>query len=252
MEINKPSRRDFMQKAGLGLGLSMLPLSLLAQYSNEDRKLNIICVGGHPDDPESGCGGTLAKFSANGHNVTIIYLTRGEAGIEGKFYEEASAIRTAEAKEAGKILGAKSVFAGQIDGSTIFNNEWIEKIQKMLEKENPDIVFSHWPLDAHRDHQAAATLTFQAWLRMNKSFELYFFEVNTGSQTMIFSPTDYVDITLTQEQKKKAVLCHKSQDPESIYSMYHYTMEKFRGTAAGVKAAEAFIKMPGGKSQIIK
>jgi LmbE family N-acetylglucosaminyl deacetylase len=252
MKTNKLGRRDFVQKAGLGLGLSILPLSLLAESGLDDKKLSIVCIGGHPDDPESGCGGTLAKFSAKGHAVAIIYLTRGEAGIEGKTYNDAASIRTAEATEACKILGAKPVFAGQTDGSTIFNNEWIEKTQKLLEKENPDIVFAHWPLDAHRDHQAAGALTFQAWLRMNKSFELYFFEVNTGSQTMIFSPTDYVDITPTQEQKRKAVLCHKSQDPELIYSMYHTVMENFRGTAAGVKAAEAFIKMTGGKSQIIK
>jgi len=39
--------------------------------------LSVICVGGHPDDPESGCGGTLARYTAAGHRVTIIYLTRG-------------------------------------------------------------------------------------------------------------------------------------------------------------------------------
>ena len=37
------------------------------------RKLNVVCVGGHPDDLESGCGGTLAHYSGRGHNVTIIY-----------------------------------------------------------------------------------------------------------------------------------------------------------------------------------
>ena len=46
------------------------------------RKLNVVCVGGHPDHPESGCGGTLARYSARGHNVTMIYLTRGEAGAK--------------------------------------------------------------------------------------------------------------------------------------------------------------------------
>jgi LmbE family N-acetylglucosaminyl deacetylase len=60
-------------------------------------KLNVVCVGGHPDDPESGCGGTLARYSAGGQNVTIIYLTRGEAGIPGKTHDEAAAIRTEEA-----------------------------------------------------------------------------------------------------------------------------------------------------------
>ena len=61
------------------------------------RKLNVVSVGGHPDDPESGCGGALARYAARGHNVTIIYLTRGEAGIPGKTHDEAAAIRTDEA-----------------------------------------------------------------------------------------------------------------------------------------------------------
>src|SRR5262249_50907594 len=66
-------------------------------------KLNVVCVGGHPDDPETGCGATLARYSARGHNVTIIYLTRGEAGIKGKTHEEAARIRTEEASKACRI-----------------------------------------------------------------------------------------------------------------------------------------------------
>ena len=86
------------------------------------RKLNVVCVGGHPDDPESGCGGTLAHYSGRGHNVTIIYLTRGEAGIPGKTHDEAAAIRTEEALKACRVLGASPVFAGQIDGSSEITN----------------------------------------------------------------------------------------------------------------------------------
>ena len=52
---------------------------------------------------------------------------------------------------------------------------------------------------------------------MKESFVLYFFEVCTGSQTMGFAPTYYVDITLTQEQKRKAVYCHVSQNPDNTY-----------------------------------
>ena len=66
------------------------------------RKLKVVCVGGHPDDPESGCGATLAQYSAAGHKVAIIYLTRGEAGIEGKTHEQAARIRTEEALKACK------------------------------------------------------------------------------------------------------------------------------------------------------
>ena len=62
---------------------------------------------------------------------------------------------------------------------------------------------------------------------------------------MIFSPTDYVDISTTQQQKKDAVYCHTSQDPAGIYQCGHAAMEDFRGREMGVKAAEAFVRMNG-------
>jgi hypothetical protein len=82
-------------------------------------------------------------------------------------------------------------------------------------------------------------------MRTQNKFELYFFEVCTGQQTIMFQPTDYVDISVTQEQKKKAVYCHVSQDPPGIYQCGHAAMEEFRGREFGVKAAEGFVRMTG-------
>ena len=198
---NASSRRRFVKQTAAGISLLSLP-ALLSAKSTVVEKLKIVCVGGHPDDPESGCGGTLARFTGVGHAVTIIYLTRGEAGIPGKSHDEAADVRTKEALEACKILQAKPVFAGQIDGGSIMNNEWVKKLQSMLEEEKPDIVFTHWPIDSHKDHQIASLLTIQCWIRADKKFDLYFFEVCTGEQTLVFKPTDYVDISETKEQKK--------------------------------------------------
>ena len=218
---------------------------LSAQRNPTDKAKKIVCVGGHPDDPESGCGGTLAKLRNAGHDVAIIYLTTGEAGIPGKSHDEAAAIRKQEAINACKVLDAKPVFAGQIDGDTIFNNEWLTKMQKLIIDENPDIVFAQWPADSHPDHQVGSLLTIQSWIRQPHQFSLYFYEVCTGEQTLIFHPTEYVDITETQEQKKKAVYCHISQDPPGIYACGHAAMEDFRGRELGVKAAEGFVRMTG-------
>ncbi|WP_276371173.1 PIG-L family deacetylase [Chryseolinea sp. H1M3-3] len=245
----KSSRRQFFKNAS-ALGIGTLPLSVLAEtkIKNEGAKLKVICVGGHPDDPESGCGGTLTKFSTAGHEVKVVYLTRGEAGIEGKSHSEASAIRTKEAEAACKILNVKSYFLGQVDGNTEVNNEWITKMTELMQNEKPDIVFTHWPIDSHKDHQAASFLTIQAWMRVKKKFQLYFFEVCAGDQTMMFHPTDYVDITKEQETKRKALYCHTSQDPAGIYACGHEMMEKFRGAEAGVTAAEGFICLKGRNS----
>jgi len=237
------SRRDFVKSAGLGF--LTLPGLLGTKPVKANEKKKVVCVGGHPDDPESGCGGTLAKLAAFGHEVTIIYLTTGEAGIPGKTHAEAAAIRKQEAINASAVLKAKPVFAGQIDGDTVMNNEWLAKIQKLIADEQPDLVFTHWPLDTHKDHQIASLLVIQTWVRAAHKFPLYFFEVCTGEQTQIFKPTDFVDISDTQEQKRKSVYCHLSQDPPGIYGCGHASMEDFRGRELGVKAAEAFVYMTG-------
>ncbi len=243
--MNNSSRRRFVKSSLAGIGMLSTPSFLISQISEEKKLLKIVCVGGHPDDPESGCGGTLAKFAAIGHSVTIVYLTRGEAGIHGKSNDEAASIRSKEAIEACKIINAKPIFAGQIDGDTVISNDWVKKMQTILAGEKPDIVFTHWPIDSHKDHQVASLLTMQCWVRAKEKFDLYFFEVCIGEQTMTFKPTDYVDVTSTQEQKRKAVFCHLSQDPPGIYDCGHEIMEKFRGAEMGVKAAEGFVRMTG-------
>lgn len=229
---------EFSRRSFLG---SMFPGIVLAQQSL--RSLSVICVGGHPDDPESGCGGTLARYIEAGHHVTIIYLTRGEAGIAGKGAEEAAAIRTAESTAACKILGAKPVFAGQIDGATVVDRATAQSLTKLIAAEQPDVVFTQWPIDTHMDHQAASLLTYRAWLSSGRQFELYYYEVDLGAQTMNFHPTDYVDITNVREKKKAALFAHKSQNGEGIYKSHHEVMENFRGRESGVTAAEAFVRL---------
>jgi len=164
--------------------------------------MSIVCVGGHPNDPESGCGGTLALYAGLGHAVTVIYLTRGEAGIPGKSHDRAAAIRTAECEASCKILGVRPVFAGQIDGATVGDARAAEALGRLFSAEHPDIIFAQWGRSTHLDHQAASTLAFRAWLAGGRRSQLYYYEVDLGSQTVDFHPTDYVDITTVREKKK--------------------------------------------------
>src|SRR5262249_54802991 len=112
--------------------------------------LSVVCVGGHPDDPESGCGGAPTMYAAPGPRATIVYLTRGERGIPGKALGEAAAIRTAEAETACRLIGAKPVFAGQIDGDTELTRSRVDEMIRILDAAAPDIVFTHWPMDTHQ------------------------------------------------------------------------------------------------------
>lgn len=233
------TRRSFVKVAAA----TALPLVPQPADSTGGR-MTIVCVGGHPDDPESGCGGTLARYAALGHAVTVVYLTRGERGISGKSLDEAAAIRSAECAAACKIMGAKPVFFGQIDGATEVTRAHVDAMRRLLAAANPDVLFTHWPVDTHMDHQVASVLTIRAWMEGDpRASRLYLYEVNSGSQTEGFLPNTYVDISAVVEQKKAALFAHVSQDGRGIWREHHEIMAQWRGREVGVPAAEAFVHL---------
>ncbi|HET7841886.1 MAG TPA: PIG-L family deacetylase [Terriglobia bacterium] len=235
-----------MEKSVGAAGASLLGLPLAESARGEEpatapRKLKVIVVGGHHDDPESGCGGTMALYASQGHEVVSLYLTRGEAGIPGRSHDEAARIRTAESLRACEILKARALFAGQIDGATEVNPSRYKAFGDILNAEQPNLVFTHWPVDTHPDHRAASLLAYDAWLRASRKFALYYFEVESGNQTQNFAPSRYVDITATESLKRAACMAHVSQNPEEFYAQ-HDLMNRFRGMESGVKFAEGFIE----------
>jgi LmbE family N-acetylglucosaminyl deacetylase len=239
------TRRGFVKQSLAAAGPVMMAPSALAAEASQIQStapMKILCVGAHPDDPESGCGGTLVRYAALGHSVTIVYLTRGERGISGKSLDEAAEIRTAEAENACRIMGATPVFFGQIDGDTVVNREQVGKMQRLIAAESPDLIFTHWPVDTHMDHQVTSVLTYRGWMR-HRTSRLYFFEVNAGDQTQGFLPNTYVDISAVVEQKKSALFAHVSQDGEGVWRDYHEMMAAWRGREVGVQAAEAFVHL---------
>ncbi|HUI41381.1 MAG TPA: PIG-L deacetylase family protein [Terriglobia bacterium] len=244
--MERITRRKLLAAAGPAAGALLgLPLAGAVQGPAEtEHKLSVVVVGAHPDDPESSCGGTMALYASLGHPVTAVYLTRGEAGINGKTPAEAAAIRTSEAERACAILGVHPVFAGQIDGATEVSTARYDDFRRVLEAAKPDVVLAPWPVDSHRDHRAASLLVYDAWLRGGRSFQLYYSEVDLGDQTQDFHPTHYVDITSMVEKKRQACFAHISQDPPSFYNDYHEPMQKFRGMESGCASAEAFIRHP--------
>ncbi len=239
------SRRELIQMSApitIGLATAVVPVSSF----DKDRgsRLKLMVVGAHPDDPETGCGGVMAKYAKAGHDVVAVYLTRGEGGIPGKTNNEAAEIRTKEAKEACEILGARPVFVGQIDGDTKLDAERYNDIWEIVKRENPDIVLTHWPIDTHRDHRICSLLVYDTWLKSGHNFSLYYFEVMTGTQSQNFNPTDFVDITDVIEVKHKACFTHLSQNIKEEYNneLLHGKMEVFRGMEGGFKYAEAFVR----------
>jgi LmbE family N-acetylglucosaminyl deacetylase len=247
MKECKQTRRQMLATSGGLLGASLFTIPAFSSSRPENHPpLKVVVSGAHPDDPESGCGGSIGRFVSLGHEVTVLYLTRGEAGIEGVSHDEAAKIRTAEAIEACKVMGARPLFAGQIDGNTIINKKAYSEIAEIIESESPDIVFTHWPIDTHPDHRVNSSLVFNAWNRFrwdeSKAFDLYYYEVLTGEQTLNFHPTHFIDITESFSIKKEATLKHVSQKASEWFNI-HQKMDEFRGFQMNWpgKYAESFI-----------
>src|SRR5438045_3070490 len=66
------------------------------------------------------------------------------------------------------------------DGRSIVDQAHYEEFHRLLESEHPQVVFTHWPIDNHADHRAISMLVYEAWLRMKRTFALYYYEVSSG------------------------------------------------------------------------
>jgi LmbE family N-acetylglucosaminyl deacetylase len=212
----------------------------LVPQDRAGKALRVLCIGAHPDDAETGCGGTLTRLIETGHDVSIFYLTRGEAGLRTVDPGTAASIRSAESLRACELLGAQALFGGQIDAQTEANEEQSKAFADLIRSYAPDLVLTHWPVDTHRDHRNAALLTYRAWAETGRSFVLAFYEVMTGIQTLHFHPNVFVDVKDAEASKQAAVHAHECQNPARFYP-YHVAMEKRRGAQAGLDRAEAFV-----------
>lgn len=225
------SRRKLIGTAGL----------LAAASKAAGRKLKVIVAGGHPGDPEYGCGGTVARYTDLGHDVILLYLNRGDSGYLENPAEDTTPIRVAEAAKACEILKARPAFAGQMNSKAVVDAAHYDAFQKIFESEKPDAIFTQWPIDGHRDHRAISTLAYDAWLHMGKKSAFYYYEVSNGEDTLMFSPTHYVDITAVEPRKRRACYAHASQTPDRYYALQSQ-VAKFRGVESGYGQAEAYIR----------
>ena len=208
------------------------------------KPLKIVVTGGHPGDPECGCAGTIVRYTALGHDVVLLYLNRGEGFCGAASLDRCAAIRTAEAQNACKILKARAAFADQIDGQAVIDATHHDSFARLLAAEKPDIVFTQWPIDHHRDHRAVSMLVLDAWWKSEKSFALYYYEV--AEDTTMFAPTEYVDISSVEAARHAACYAHISQSPDKWYPK-QVEITRFRGAESGFAQAEAFLRHPESK-----
>jgi LmbE family N-acetylglucosaminyl deacetylase len=219
--------------------------------------MNILAIGCHPDDLEIGCGGTLALYAKNGHDVYMCNVANGDKGHAVIMPDELREIRNLEAKAAGAVLGAKKVFNVNVTDLFVDSHDenQVRDLVEIIRSVRPDIIITHSPDDYMRDHVETSKLVFNA----SFSASIPHYETNTKSNPLIaplyymdtlagvgFLPEEYTDITDTLEIKLKALEEHESQlkwlkDHDGIdFVDFVRTVSKFRGLQSGVKYAEGF------------
>ena len=222
------------------------------QAKPSERKLRVVAVGGHGDDPQTCAGGTLALFADQGHDVVALTLTGGPPPPPDANSEVRVVRNRLDSGRAADILKIRLECLDYSGGNMeqfrygtaceISGQRYKEFTELLLDKYKPDIVFTHWPIDVHMDHRAASLLTYTAWLRSGKKFPLYYMEAELGTQTQNFFPTHYVDITAVEQRTHEAWKA-LSLWYDQVWPL-HDAMRRMRGAERGCKVAEAFNHHP--------
>lgn len=219
--------------------------------------MNVLAIGCHPDDLEIACGGTLSRLAREGHNVYMCHVANGDMGHAEIMPPELREIRTVEAEEAGKIIGAKKVYNIDV-GDCVVNRkdlDALKKVVKVIRETKPDFIITHDPSDYMEDHLQVSGLVFEASFTSSiphmfpeySSYPvippIYYMDTLAG---VGFMPEEYVDVTDYIEIKLNALNCHQSQikwmlEHDKIdFLEFVRSCSRFRGLQSGVNYAEAF------------
>src|SRR5215470_9067752 len=104
-----------------------------------DEPLRLLILGAHPDDAEYHAGGLAAIYREAGHVVKMVSVTNGESGHFRLWGEELVAMRRAEARTAGEVIGAPYEVWEYPDGRLQATIEVRERIIRELRTFRPDL-----------------------------------------------------------------------------------------------------------------
>lgn len=220
-------------------------------------KKPVLVIVAHPDDEVLGCGGTIARLAQEGHDVYIAIL--GE-GITSRYKRrEEGGKRLIEelhsrSREVGQCLCAKEVFLFSLPDNrfdTVPLLDIVKIVENMVDKLQPDIIYTHHGGDLNIDHQIVhrAVLTATRPLENYPVKEIYAFEAPSSTEWAFqqfepaFRPNVFVDITKTLEIKVQAMQLYESEarpfpHPRSPEALRAIAMRW--GSVVGCGAAEAF------------
>lgn len=228
-----------------------------------DSPQRVMGIFAHPDDPEFFCGGTFAKWAAEGHEITFVIATSGDKGSEDRSMTPQMLIDTREAEEraAASRLGVKDViFLRYPDGELRPTLELRRQIARLIRLKRPDVAVTNDPtarwygvnyinhpdhraigdvaLDAifpaARDHLTFPELYQQEGLEPHKVLHVYL--CGTHDANVKVDVTDYLDTKIAALREHKSQIADmeamaKRQrefiDPELVSATPRYT-ESFR------------------------
>ncbi len=222
--------------------------------------MRVMAFGAHPDDVEIFASGTLAKYRAQGHEIGIAIMTRGDVGSPTLTRDEIAEVREKEARNAAAMVDAEFYWLGHDDEFLYDTPEVRRQVIDVIRQFQPDIVLCpDKDKDYHPDHVRTGQIVWDTHVMATvpliptghpvckKIHEIWYYDTAAG---VGFEPGHYVDISAHWETKVKMVECHDSQNAwcKHMYGIpvtyFAETQSRFRGYQSGCTFAEAFRKPP--------
>lgn len=201
--------------------------------------MNILAIGAHSDDVEIGCGGTLLKYAALGHRITILTITDSEYTLPVNGFNRPASVAKNEAKQAVDMIGAELMFMDKPSLQLLHSEAFAHEFDVVIKEVKPDVVFTHWSKDIHSDHVAVSLSTIRAARHVGT---IHLYRSNWYATDEEFKGTHYVNISDFMDRKLEMIKCYKSVLEPVKYSWINFIrrQNEYDGMRIGVEAAECF------------
>jgi len=202
--------------------------------------VNILAIGAHFDDVELGCGGALARHTAEGDTVYVFVAT--VSGFTNQYDQtiRTNEIAREEAEAAMRIIGVKELICGNFKTLEVeFVDALNIQILRLVEELGIDQVYTHWTGDIHHDHQAVARAALHSCRHVPR---LLMYRSNWYHSTQDFRGNFYVDITDHWDTKQRAIRAHASEVGRTGNRWIDFFRNEAEnaGQRIGVRHAEVF------------
>ena len=101
----------------------------------------VLAVVAHPDDLEYGAASAVARWTAQGKQVSYLMVSRGEAGIDRMSPEETGPLREEEEKASARLVGVETVeFLDYQDGVIEYGLPLRRDIARAIRRHRPNML----------------------------------------------------------------------------------------------------------------